>query len=148
MIDNKDGHIPLPLFMYTCTTLCHALLEWENNNDVHAIASRSRLKADRPDRSNLFNSKTDGGNNPSCFAAMGRKLLTSSGVADTDTFSMNPWNTIPESYQQRVDNNSLATVKRHIQQAENPMAAMVISVDAARVDSAILLKLFDFRSAA
>jgi hypothetical protein len=80
-------------------------------------------------------------------AAMGRKLLSSTGVADTDTFSMNPWNTIPESYQQRVDNNSLATVKRHIQQAENPMAAMVISVDAARVDSAILLKLFDFRSA-
>jgi len=52
---------------------------------------------------------------------------------------MNTWNTLPESYQQRVYNNTLATVKRQIQQAENPMPAVVISVEAAHVDNAILL---------
>jgi hypothetical protein len=52
---------------------------------------------------------------------------------------MNTCNTLPESYQQRVYNNSLATGKRQIQQAENPMPAVVISVEAARVDNAILL---------
>jgi len=52
---------------------------------------------------------------------------------------MNTWNTLPESYQQRVYKNTLATVKRQIQQAENPTPAMVISVEAARVDNAILL---------
>jgi len=35
--------------------------------------------------------------------------------------------------------NTLVTVKRQIQQAENPTAAAVIGVDAARVDNAILL---------
>jgi hypothetical protein len=61
------------------------------------------------------------------------------GVADTYPFLMNTWNTQPESYQQRVYNNTLATVKRQIQQAENPTPAIVISVNAARVDNAILL---------
>jgi len=42
-------------------------------------------------------------------------------------------------YQQRVYKNTLATVKRQIQQAENPTPAEVISVEAARVDNAILL---------
>jgi hypothetical protein len=51
---------------------------------------------------------------------------------------MNTWNTPPESYQQRVYNNTLATVKRQIQRVENPMPAVVISVEAARVDNAIL----------
>jgi hypothetical protein len=55
------------------------------------------------------------------------------------TFLMNTWNTIPESYQQRVYNNTLATVKHQIQQAENPTPAVVISVEAALVDNAILL---------
>jgi len=68
---------------------------------------------------------------------MGRKLLTSPGVADTYTFLMNTWNTLPESYQQRVYKNTLATIKHQIQQAENPMPAEVISVEAARVDNAI-----------
>ena len=36
-------------------------------------------------------------------------------------------------------NNTLPTVKRQIQQAENPTPAVVISVEAARVDNAILL---------
>jgi len=52
---------------------------------------------------------------------------------------MNVWNTLLESYQRRVYNNTLATVKRQIQQAENPTPAMVISVYAALVDNAILL---------
>ena len=38
-----------------------------------------------------------------------------------------------------VYNNTLATVKCQIQQAENPTPAMVISTDAASVDNAILL---------
>jgi len=67
------------------------------------------------------------------------KLLTSPGVGDTYTFLMNTWNTLPESYQQRVYNNTLATVKRQIQQTKNPTPAVVISVEAARVHNAILL---------
>jgi hypothetical protein len=70
---------------------------------------------------------------------MGRKLLTSPGVADTYTFLMNTWDTLLESYQQRVYNNTLATVKHQIQQVENPMPAEVISMEAARVENAILL---------
>jgi hypothetical protein len=54
------------------------------------------------------------------------------------TFLMNTWNTLPESYQQRVYNNTLATVKRQIQQAENPTPAVVISTEASSVDNAIL----------
>jgi hypothetical protein len=52
---------------------------------------------------------------------------------------INTWNTLPESYQQRVYNNTLTTVKHQIQQAENPTPAVVITVEAARVDNAILL---------
>jgi hypothetical protein len=52
---------------------------------------------------------------------------------------MNTWNTLLESYQQRVFNNTLATVKRQIQQAENPTPAVVISTGSASVDNAILL---------
>jgi hypothetical protein len=52
---------------------------------------------------------------------------------------MNTWNTLAESYQQRVYNNTLATFNRQIQHAENPTPAMVSSVEAARVDNAILL---------
>jgi len=52
---------------------------------------------------------------------------------------MNTWNTLPESYQQRVCNHTLATVTRHIQQVENTTPAVVISVEAARVDNVILL---------
>jgi len=80
-------------------------------------------------------------------AARGPKLLTSPGIADTYTFLMNTWNTLPESYQQRVYNNILATVKRQIQQAENPMPAVVISSEAATVDNAILLDYLSFEVA-
>jgi hypothetical protein len=52
---------------------------------------------------------------------------------------MNTWNTLPESYQQRVYNITFATVQRQIQQAENPTPAVVISMEAAHVDNAILL---------
>jgi hypothetical protein len=51
---------------------------------------------------------------------------------------MHTWNTLPESYQQRVYNMTPATVKCHIQRVENPTHAVVISVEAAHVDNAIL----------
>jgi hypothetical protein len=140
MINDNDGHIPSPLIMFTCTALRHALLEWQKNKGVHPRASKSKLKADRPDRSNYFNHKNDGGKIASCCVVTGRKLITSPGVADTYAILMNTWNTLPESYQQRVYNNTLATVKRLIQQAENPTPVVLISVEAARVDNAILLE--------
>jgi len=139
MIDDKDGQIPSPLIMFTCTALHNAFLEWQKNKGVHPKASKSKMKANRPDRSNYFNYKNDGGKNASCCAATGCKLLTSPGVADTYELLMNTWNTLPESYQQRVYNNTLARVKRQNQQAENPTPAVVISVEAARIDNAILL---------
>jgi len=108
------------------------------NTGVHPKASKSKLKADRPDRSNNFNCKNDGGKNASCCA--GRNLLTSPGVADKYTFLLNTWNTLPESYQQRVYKTTLLTFKRQIQQVEIPMPAEVISVEAARVDNAMLLE--------
>jgi len=66
MINDKDGHIPSPLIMFTCTALRHALLEWQKNKGVHPKASNSNLKVDRPDRSNYFNHKNDGGKIASC----------------------------------------------------------------------------------
>jgi len=139
MIDDKDGHIPSPLIIFTRTALRHALLEWQKNKGVHPKASKSKLQADTPDCWNYFNYKNDGRENTSCCAATAHKLLTSPGVADTYAFLMNAWNTLPESYQQRVYNNTPATVKRQIQQVENPMPAVVISMEAALVDNAILL---------
>jgi len=139
MIDDKDSHIPSPLIMFTCTALQHALLEWKLNNGIHLKASKSKLKADRPDRSNYFNYRNGGGNNASCCAATGSKLLTSPGVADTYAVLMNTSNTLPESNQQMLYKNTLPTVEHQIQQAENLMPAVVISVEAAQVDNAILL---------
>jgi hypothetical protein len=55
MIDDKDGHIPLPWIMFSCTALSHALWEWQKIKGVHPIASESKLKADTPDRLNNFN---------------------------------------------------------------------------------------------
>jgi hypothetical protein len=125
--------------MFASTALRHALLEWQKNKGVQPNASKSKLKVDRPDQSNYFNYKNDGGKIASCCAAMGCKLLTSPGVVDRYTFLMNTWNTLPESYQQRVYKNTLATVKRYIQQAENSTPAAVISTEAARIDNAIFL---------
>jgi len=139
MIDDKDGHIISTLIMLTCTALRHALLELHRNKGVHRKASKSNPNPDRPDHSNHFNHKNDGGKDTSCGTATGRELLTSPGVADTYAVWMNPWNTLPESYQQRVYTNTLAIVKRQIQQAENPTPAVVISVKAQCVDNAIFL---------
>jgi hypothetical protein len=139
MSDDKDSHIPSPLIMFTCTTLCHALLEWQKNKGVHPKPLKSKLKADRPDQSNYFNCKNDGGKIASCCAVTGVKLLTSPGVGVMYTFLMNTWNTLPEGYQQRVYSNTLATVKHQIQQAENAKPAVVISMQAAWVDNSILL---------
>jgi len=52
---------------------------------------------------------------------------------------MTTWNTRLESYQPRVYNNTLATVKHQIQQAENPTHAVVICMEAPHVHNAILL---------
>jgi len=147
MINDKDGHIPSPLIMCTCTALRHALLESQKNKGVHPKASKSKLKADRPHCSNYFNHKNDGGKIASHCTVTGGKLLTSPGIADMYTLLINTWNTLPESYQQRVYNNTLATVKRQFQQAENPKPAVVISVEAARVGNAILLDYLAFEVA-
>jgi hypothetical protein len=114
-------------------------MEWQKDKGVHPKDSKSKLNADRPDRWNYFNCKNDSGKIVSCCAVMGRKSLTSPGVADTYRFLMNTWNTLPESYQQRLYNNTLATVKRQIQQAENPTPAVMMSVEAAHVHNTILL---------
>jgi hypothetical protein len=129
----------LELIVFTCTTLHHALLEWQKTKGIHPKASKSKLKADRADCSKYFNYINDGGSNPSYCTAKGLKFLTSPGVADTYSYMMNIWNTVLESYQQRVYNNTLGTVKCMIQSAENPSPAMVTSVEAACVDSAIHL---------
>jgi hypothetical protein len=57
---------------------------------------------------------------------------------------MNTWNTLPERYQQRMYKHTLATVKHHIQQPENPTPVVVISMNAAPVDNTIHLE--DFTS--
>jgi len=49
------------------------------------------------------------------------------------------WNTLPESYQQRVYQNTLATVKCQIQHVENPTPAVVITAEAVHINNAILL---------
>jgi hypothetical protein len=118
MIDDKDGHIPSPLIMCTCTALCQALLQWQKNEGVHPKAFKSKLEMGRPDHLNIFNHNNDRSQNSSCCAAMYRKLLTSPGVADTYSFLMNTWYILPESYQQRVYNNTLVTVKHLIDQVE------------------------------
>jgi len=114
IINDKDGSIPLPLIMFAWTAFCHTLVEWQTNKRIHLKASKSTLKADRPDHANCFNYKNDGGKITSCCIVTGDKLLTSPGVADMYTFSMNTWNTLPESYQQWVYKITSATVKYQI----------------------------------
>jgi hypothetical protein len=114
MIDDKDGHIPSPLIMCTCSALRHVLLVGQKNKGVHPKVSKSTLKADRPDCLKLFHYNNDGSKNTSCCTATGRMLLTSPGVADMYTLMKDPWNTLPESYQQRVNKHPLATVKHQI----------------------------------
>jgi len=71
-----------------------------------------------------------GGNIASCGAVKARKVLTLPGVGDTYTFMMNTWKTVSVSYQQRVYENTLATVKHQIQQAANSPCAVVICMEA------------------
>jgi hypothetical protein len=66
-------------------------------------------------------------------------MLNSPGVADMYPTLTNTWNTLPETFQQRLYKSTLATVKCQIQQAENPTPVAVISTEAACVDNAILL---------
>jgi hypothetical protein len=144
MIDNKDGHITSPMIMFTCTTLHHALLQWQKNKGDHSKASKSQRNADRPDRSNNFNHKNDGGQIASCCAATGRKSLTLPDAADMYTFLVHTSSTLPERYKQSVYKNTLATIKRQILQAENQTPATVISTEATCVDNAIFLDYFTF----
>jgi hypothetical protein len=65
-------------------------------------------------------------------------MLKSSGVSDTDTSVMNPWNTLPESYQQRVYKNTLRTVKRQIKYDENPTLAVVINMGVELINIAVV----------
>jgi len=146
-IDNTDSHIPSPLIMFTCTALCHTLLEWQKYKGVHPKASKWKLKDDRPNHVNDFNYKNDGGKAASWSTAMGCKLWTLPGVADMYTVLLNTWNTLLESYQQRVYKNTLPTVRCQIEQAENWMPAVVISIEAACVDTAILLNYLTFEVA-
>jgi hypothetical protein len=60
---------------------------------------------------------------------------------------LNTWNTLPESYQLRVYNNTLGTLKCQIQQAENPTPDMVIITEEASVDNAILTDYLTFEVA-
>jgi len=69
-----------------------------------------------------------------------RKLVTLPGVADTDGFLMHTGNTLPESYQQVVNNNTLATIKRQVQQRENATPVVAISVETAHGENHIFLE--------
>jgi hypothetical protein len=139
MTHNKDGYICSPPMMFACTASRHALQEWHKYKYVHLKASKSKLKAQRPDSSNYFNYKNDAGKNASCDAVSGRMLLTSICLADTYTFLMNTWNPLLESYQQGVYKNTLATVKGQIKQTANSLPAVVISMEAAHVDNDSIL---------
>jgi hypothetical protein len=75
MIDDKDGYIPFPLIMVTCTTLHHAHLEWQKIQGVHPKASKSTVKAGKPDRPNYFNCKNESSKIVSCCAVTGYKVV-------------------------------------------------------------------------
>jgi hypothetical protein len=100
--------------MFTSTALRHALLKWQNTIGVYPKASKLILIVDRPDCSNYFNFHNAGGENASCCTATGYKVLTLPGIVETFTFLINTWNTLPESYQQRLYQSTLATVKCQI----------------------------------
>jgi len=138
-IDKMGCRKPSPLIMFTCTALGHAVLEWQKNKDVHPKPSNSMLYVDRPDCSNYFNYKNEGGKITSCWAATGRKLLTSPGIADMYKLLMNTWTTLPESYQPRVYSNTLSSFQHQMELSVNPTPAEVISTEALYVDNAILL---------
>jgi hypothetical protein len=70
---------------------------------------------------------------------MGHTWLTYPAFEDTYRFLENSWYALLESYQQRLNSNSLATVERMSQHADNPALPMVISLQVACVNNAILL---------
>jgi len=76
VIDDKDGHILLPLLMFTCTILHHTLREWQWNKGIHPKGSKSKFKVDSPDPSNYFNYQNDCGNIASGCAVTSRHKLT------------------------------------------------------------------------
>ena len=73
------------------------------------------------------------------YSANETEVLIFPGVVDTYKFLMNTWNALPESYQQRVYKNTLASVKLRIQEAEFQTPREVISTEAAVVDNVMLL---------
>jgi hypothetical protein len=52
MIDHKDGHIPLPLIIFTCTALRHPIVESQRNKRVHPTDCKLKVTAERSDHSN------------------------------------------------------------------------------------------------
>jgi len=139
MIDNKDSYILSPLILLSCTVSHHTLLDRQKKQGVHPKVYKSKLKVKSHDRSNYFICNNDDGKIVSSCAVMGSKLLTLPRFADMYTFRMNTWNTLPECKQQKMHNNSLATVKSQIQQAEEPMPTVVLSMEAVWVVNGILL---------
>lgn len=136
MINDQYRHIPSPLIMFTWTASLHDLQDCQMYNGVVLKGSKSMVNAGRPDRSNHPNYKFDSGPVACCCAATARKMLTSPGIAARYTLLMNTWNTLQESYQQRLDKNIHATVNHQIQQVENPIPARVISLDVGSIDNA------------
>jgi len=55
MIDHMDGHIPSLLIIFCGSILRDTLLASQKNQGFHPKASKSKLNADIPDRSNSFN---------------------------------------------------------------------------------------------
>jgi hypothetical protein len=96
-------------------------------------------EVNRPDPSNNFNYEKQDGKNASCCAAMGFKLLTSPEIPETYTLLMNSGNTLWESYQQRVYNDTVSAVHHQIELTENKIPAEVIRTEAVHIDNAILL---------
>jgi hypothetical protein len=144
MIDDKDSHIPLPQIIFSFPMLSHAFLDWLKNNSVHRKASKSKLKSGRPDLFNYFNSMNVGGKNASCCGAMGPKLICLAVIAHKNIVLMNTWNMLPESYEQRVNTNTVAALKHQIQQAENTTPAVVTSIEGVWVDNIIVLHILTF----
>jgi hypothetical protein len=97
MIDGKDSNIPLPLIIFSCIPFSHAPLEWQYDQSVPLETSKSQLIAHRPDDTSYVDYRNDSANNGPCCAAIGHKLQSSPGNADTDTFLLNIWNILPES---------------------------------------------------
>lgn len=88
--------------------------------------------------SRLLDQQNDGGKNASCSPGIVVKLLPSSGIAETATFLMNTGNTLLESYQQRLFENTLTTGNSQIQQADNLTLDGVISTDTVHGNDDIL----------